>query len=307
MRGHIVKFVPTAVSVKLGRQILLAKKNSPVLMFGAGVATAVASTVFACKATLKFEELVTEAESDKNQMREMALKQPERYSKKDLDRDMHLMRVQTAVKVSRLYAPAVGLGLLSLGLLTGSHVTLTRRNAAITAAYAALDKGFREYRARVVNELGEDRDKEFRYGSKIKEIVEEGEHGHEVKSVKHIAAHGYSIYARPFDKDNKHWSPHHFDNRMFIQTQQTWANDRLNAYGFLLLNDVYQSLGMDRTTPGSVVGWVKKKNLTGGDGYISFGLEDDTEGIHSFMVGDEKSIWLDFNVDGPVYELIDKI
>lgn len=305
MRGHIVKLVPTTLSAKMGRQILLVKKNSPALMFGLGVASAVGATVLACRATLRVDEIITEAEKDRIKMEEAVLRFPDRYTEEHRRSDMHFVRVKTAVKIGKLYAPAAGLGLVSVGLLTGSHITLTRRNAAVVAAYSVLERGFNEYRERVRNELGADKDREFRYGSKIKEIVEEGEHGHEVKSVKKIdVPGGMSIYARPFDKLNRHWSPHHFDNRAFIELQQQFANDRLRARGHVMLNDVYDSLGMERTPEGCVVGWVRKNRKNGNDGYVSFGVNFDTPEAYNFMIGDENAIWLDFNVDGMVYALV---
>lgn len=299
-----MKFVPAAVSVKLARQILVVKKNSPAIMFTAGTIGVVASTVLACKATLKFDEVLTEAEADKNKMRELNAEQPERYSAKDLERDLHLMRVQTAVKVGKIYAPAVGIGLVSLGLLTGSHITLTKRNAGLTAAYAVLDRGFKEYRARVVDDAGEEKDREYRFGSKLAEIVEEGENGHEVKTVARISDDPTKIYAKCFDETNRHWSNHPNDNRNFILTVQSWMNNKLVANGHVFLNDVYDALGFERTKAGAVVGWVKN-NPRGSDGYITFGLEENGDRTLDFMQGHEKSTWLDFNVDGVVYDLLD--
>jgi len=227
------------------------------------------------------------------------------YTEKDRDDDLRMLRVQTAAKVTKLYAPAVGVGLVSLGLLTGSHITLTKRNAAVTAAYAALNKGFDEYRTRVREELGAEKDKEFRFGSQLKEIVEEGEHGHEVKTVSRISDDPTKIYAKLFDPANRHWSNHPNDNRNFILTVQSWMNNKLLANGHVFLNDVYDALGFDRTKAGAVVGWVKN-NPRGSDGYISFGMEENGDDLAmNFMQGLEKSIWLDFNVDGVVYDLLD--
>lgn len=299
-----MKFVPIAVSSTLARQALRVRKNSPVIMFGAGIATAVTATVFACKATLHVDEVITAAEKDRLRMDEAIVKFPDRYSDQQRREDLHFVRVKTAVKIGKLYAPAIGLGVISIGLLTGSHLVLTRRNVALTAAYTVLDKGFREYRERVVKEFGEDKDREFRYGTIAKEIVEEGEHGHEVKTVQRIGAHGRSIYARPFDQNNRHWSRHPMDNRSFIMNMQSWANDKLGANGSLLLNDVYDMLGMDRSVEGCVVGWVKDRKRTGGDGYVSFGLDADRQEVRDFMMGDEGAVWLDFNVDGVVYKFI---
>jgi hypothetical protein len=299
-----MKFVPNAVSMRLGRQILLAKKNSPAIMFGAGITLAVTSTVMACKATLRLDEPVTRLEKRRANGEELVNAKRDDYNLTDFDREMRIARIQFARDVAKLYAPAAGVGLLALGLLTGSHVTLTKRNVALTAAYTLLDRGFNEYRERVRNELGEDKDKEFRYGVQAKEIVEEGEHGHEVKTVKRNDVHGKSIYARLFDQGNPNWSPNDNDNRMFIQVQQSWLNDLLNARGHVLLNDAYDALGMERSPAGCVVGWVKRNKQGVGDGYIDFGLSKNTEQVHDFMRGDEKSILLDFNVDGMVYKLI---
>lgn len=302
-----MKFVPAAVSVKLARQILVVKKNSPAIMFTAGAIGTVAATVLACKATLKFDQILTEAEVDKENFKNgvgRPLKDGKVYTEKDLSDDLRLLRVQTAVKVAKLYAPAVGVGVVSLGLLTGSHITLTKRNTAITAAYAVLDRGFNEYRARVKDELGEEKDREFRFGSQLKEIVEEGEHGHEVKTVKRIADDPTKIYAKLFDEGNRHWSNHPNDNRNFILTVQSWMNNKLIANGHVFLNDVYDALGFERTKAGAVVGWVKN-NPRGSDGYISFDLEKNgDQQATNFMQGYEKSIWLDFNVDGMVYDLL---
>jgi hypothetical protein len=304
MKGHIVKFIPNTVTVAVARQALLARKHSPAMLFGAGIATAVTATVLACKATLQVEEILQEAEKTRVGLDAVHDERPAQYTVEKWQSDQRLVKIHLARDLTKLYAPAVGLGFVSIALLTGSHVVLTKRNASLAAAYAVVDRAFKEYRERVRDELGEDKDREFRYGYKLKEIIEEDEHGHEVKTVKRIAAHGMSGYARPFDQLNRHWSNHPLDNRTFIQVQQTWANDRLRAYGYLLLNDVYDSLGMERTKEGCVVGWVKDTRKTGGDGYVSFGLDENTRQVHDFMNGEEGAIWLDFNVDGTVYHLI---
>lgn len=305
-----MKFVPATVSVKLAKQILRTKKNSPAIMFGVGLAGAVTATVMACKATLQLEDVLEEFEKEKLAADEMLTTRPERFDNKKHSATITALRAKAAKDVVKLYAPAVGVGFISVCLLTGAHVVLTKRNAGLTAAYVALDKGFREYRERVVKEYGEDKDRELRYGSLDKEIVEEGEHGHEVKTIKrHGVRTGKSIYARVYDENNKHWSQHPYDNKVFLQSQQCWLNERLRANGYVMLNDAYDCLGLERSTAGSIVGWVRDTRKTNGDGYIDFGLGDMGDpAIRDFMNDiDNKGILLDFNVDGPVYELIDQI
>ena len=92
----------------------------------------------------------------------------------------------------------------------------------------------------------------------------------------------------------------------FLKTQERWANDMLQIRGHVMLNEVYDMLGMERTKEGCVVGWVLN-NGHNGDNYISFGLENLSEqSIREFVAQkqDEPYIWLDFNVDGVVYDLI---
>ena len=77
---------------------------------------------------------------------------------------------------------------------------------------------------------------------------------------------------------------------------QQMFNDRLQIYGYVLLNDVYQELGIQRTKEGSIVGWAMTNKS--GDGYVDFGLDEKIN-----MTDDERFI-LDFNVDGVIYDYI---
>jgi hypothetical protein len=284
-----VKYVSTKLSVPLARQLLKVRKHSPVIMFGAGVVGAVASTVLACKATLKVEEIIAEAEKDRAKIDASVVEFSDKYSPSDADNDLKYLRIRTTGKIVKLYAPAVGVGLISVSLLTGAHVVLTRRNASLTAAYIAVDRAFKEYRERVVGELGAEKDREFRYGVQTKEIVEEGEHGHEVKTIKRNAVHGKSMYAAYYDEGNKHWSNYPADNKAFLMAQQAYANNRLHANGFLMYT----------------VGWVKGY----GDDYVDFGFGDMSDPVvYDFFVNlTNTGILLDFNVDGPVQHLIDEV
>jgi hypothetical protein len=67
-------------------------------------------------------------------------------------------------------------------------------------------------------------------------------------------------------------------------------------------NEVLDNLGIERCPAGAVTGWIKDE----GDSYIDFGIftDENSERVIDFMVGREKSIWLDFNVDGTIYDKI---
>lgn len=306
-----MKYVPNAVTLAAGKQLINLKKNSPAIMFGAGLAGTIMTVIKASQATLKLEGIIEKHEKDILTAHELVENESVEYTDKDRERDLRTIKVRTVRDVAKLYAPSATLGVISLGLLCGAHVTLTRRNVALASAYTLVDRAFKEYRQRVREELGDEKDREFRFGTVSKEIVIEGENGHEVKTVKRIGPQGReSMYAKEFDNFCVDFDPRDEYNRNFLWMQQKYANDRLNANGYLFLNDVYKSLGMPPTTAGQVVGWVKGGNgrTTAGDGYVELGCFNmDSQEILDIMRGDEGSIWIDPNVDGEVYKLLDEI
>ena len=113
-----------------------------------------------------------------------------------------------------------------------------------------------------------------------------------------------SIYARFFDETCDNWSKTPEYNLIFLKAKQSYANNMLHARGHLFLNEVYDDLGIPRSQAGQEVGWFLNKN---GDNYVSFGLTDVyRETSHNFVNGHERSVLLDFNVDGPIAHLIEE-
>jgi hypothetical protein len=300
-----MKVIPNAVATKFGRQLLHLQKNSPQLMFGAGIASAVGSVVLACRATLKLDEVFDKADNLRDAAHALHVDpdNPE-YDDKKYARDLTVIKVRTVLDLTKLYGPAAGLGAISVALLTGSHVTLNRRNASLTAAYASVDQAFTQYRDRVRDQLGEEVDRDMRYGTREDKETVESEDGKK-KVVKHVRVSGESPsqYARFFDDTCEPWVRNPEYNKVFLQAQQNYANDMLKARGHVFLNDVYDALGIPRTSAGAVVGWVLSKD---GDNYVDFGIFDNIANPHvkDFVNGHEYSILLDFNVDGLIFDKI---
>lgn len=301
-----MKFVPSAVSSRFGRQLLHLQKTSPKLMFAAGAVGAVSATVLACRATLKVGDKIAEVE----ELREKSVVLYDEgrntdYSEAEYNKHQMALKVKLAFDITKLYAPAGGLMILSLALLTGSHVTLNKRNASLTAGYAAVDQAFTKYREKVVEALGKEADQEFRYGVDTIEETVEGKEG-KTKTVTHkrvSQTDGPSMYARFFDQMTSEWQRNPEYNRMFLQCQQNFANEKLRTKGHLFLNEVYDMLGMERSQAGAIVGWVISKD---GDNYVDFGIFDDitNPNVRDFVNGISDSILLDFNVDGVIYDKI---
>ena len=200
---------------------------------------------------------------------------------------------------------------LSLGSILASNNILRQRNVALAAAYATVDKGFKEYRNRVVERFGEEVERELRHNIKAKKIekIVVGEDGKEkkVKETVPVASDPstYSDYARFFDDGCTGWEKDSEYNLMFLRAQQQYANDKLRANGHLFLNEVYDMLGIPRTKAGQVVGWVYNTENPVGDNYVDFGMYDmHREVVRNFVNGYERTILLDFNVDGNIWDLM---
>lgn len=294
-----MKFVPEAIGRTVGRSSLLAQKNSPGILFGVGVVGMVGSTVLACRATLKMDQVLDVAQTKLRIAKD--LQHPD-YSERDRQKDITVIYVQNSVKIVKLYGPAIILGGLSIAALTRSHSILNKRNAALTAAYTALEKGFNEYRARVVEKYGEDQDREFRYGTETIEITDPKTD--KKKKITRVAPGEPSIYARFFDDGSTSWSKEPEYNLIFLRCQQNYANDLLRSRGHVFLNEVYDMVGVPRSKAGAVVGWLLSKHGDT-DNFINFGVFDGRDRARDFVNGREGAILLDFNVDGVIFDKID--
>jgi len=303
-----MKLIPDAISRKVAEQALLAEKNSPTILFGLGVVGMVGSTVLACRATLKLEKVLEQAENDLNAAKQVRELHPDKYSDTDRKKDTAIIYIRGIAGVVKLYAPSIILGGVGIVCLTKSHKILQQRNAALTAAYIAIDAAFQNYRARVVDRYGEEEDREFRYGSEEVTVIDEST-GKALDVVRADSEELPSGYARWFDDTNNNWNKIEFmhHNWLFLRTQQSWANDMLRARGHLFLNEAYAMVGLPHTSAGAIVGWLYDHDNENGDNYVDFGCwrQKDGEPL-DFFNGREGAILLDFNVDGPIWQLMDE-
>lgn len=300
----------------IGRGGLVLKKYSPEILTAAGVIGTVGSTVLACKATLKVEDILDEAKKKSNLINAVhdgEIEVDAEYTDKDYSKDLLVNRTQTAVKLIKLYGPAISLGVLSITAILGGQHILRKRNVAVMAAYKLCEESFNNYRSRVKDELGEEKDRQFYYGmteETVKDKVKskDGKTKTVTTKVEKAPDHLYSQYARFFDEANINWDKSPEQNMYFLKMVQNQMNDKLKARGHVFLNEVYDALGFDRSEAGQLVGWVWNKDNTAmeaGDGYIDFGIFDGNDyAKRAFVNGDERSILLDFNIDGMIYDLI---
>lgn len=266
----------------LSRSALQLQKYSPQILTAVGIAGLVTAGVLAAKNTLKLE-----ATLDTARERLEDVKSEEEHTQKDVNRAV----AKNVVDLGKLYWVPVTLATGSVVAILVGHNILHKRNLALVAAYKGLEQAFSEYRKRVIEEYGEEKDEKFRYGVRDVVTVDE-ETGKKTKSQEVTVP--ASDYVFSFGPENDNWNGKHEHNLFFVTRFQNIFNDKLQAHGHVFLNEVLDALGIERTKAGAVTGWVWKAGS--GDDFIDFGIKDwqDSNGY----------ILLDFNVDGVILDLI---
>ncbi len=298
--------VTTLLTRAAGRTKLFLVKHAPEIMTYGGIAVTGIGIYLFCKASMRLEETLDIHDGHMEDIENA--RDTGNVSDAEAKKLIFKEKRDFAWEITKLYGPAVSTTICGFALILGGHHLISKRSAAISAAYKALEEGYSQYRQRVRDDLGEEADRKYLYGLKeeSKDIIVQDENGNE----KLISADvmipdqikNCSPYARFFDEFSTQWTRNPEYNLMFLNAQQNYANDKLHATGHLFLNEVYEMLGLPHTQAGSVVGWVLNK---GGDNCVDFGIYD----LHSqikraFVNGFEPSILLDFNVDGVIYDLI---
>lgn len=303
MKLDIIKKATEAVNNVGGENLLKLKKVSPKILVVGGVVGLVGAGIHACVQTTKLEDILDESKEEID-----SIKSDE---SEDNGKELTKAYFSTAGKLVKLYAGPVILGAVSVGMIFGSNKILTKRNAAAMAAYAFTSDEFKAYRQRVVTELGLDADRKFLFGLKEEQVTETitdektGKKKKQKSTVLVEDPNGYSMYAKVFDDASKYWSSEPEYNLMFLKTQQSYFNNLLRARPnhTVFLNEVYEALDIPLTQEGQIVGW--HLDSENSDGFIDFGIyniKDETK--RDFINGRENCIFLDFNVDGIVWDLI---
>lgn len=307
-KNEIIATVNSKVS-KLGFKF---KKHSPEIFIISGIVGGIAAAVMACKATAKAGAVIDKAKDDLDMIHaaiDGRVPAKENYAEEESKKDITKVYVSTGLSLVKLYAPAVVLGGLSITAILYSNNILRKRNVALAAAYATVDSSFKDYRNRVIERFGDEVDKELKYNIKPLTVQKKtvDENGNEViteKTVKVADPGEHNMYTRIFDESSCYWSKTPDYNQMFLIGRERYANDKLNAQGYLFLNDVLEMLDLPKTKEGQMVGWVKDPKI-GRDDYVDFGIFNaNKKSNREFINGYEPSIWLDFNVQGNILDLM---
>lgn len=293
-----------------GRSGLLLKKHSPEILLAAGIVGGITAAVMAAKAHKHAEKTLKDERLDLNMFNDAAkyINPKDEAEVADYRKAMVQVYTKYGLGLAKVYGPSVALGIASITALVGSHGIMQRRSASLMAAYALLQEGFDGYRKRVAEVVGEEKERELKLGITEEEVEREvlNEKTGRKKKVKEnvkVAPGMPSIYSRFFDETSVDFKRDPLMNLTYLKARQAYANDEFRIRGHMFLNEVYDLLGLPRSSAGTMVGWIYDEKSPQGDNFIDFGLYD-AQYNSQFINGYEEVALLDFNVDGVIYDLI---
>lgn len=302
-----------------------AKEHSPTLFIIGGIIGIGASMVLIHKAATKSQPILAEhnekvekikaedlAKLEEGETLELKVSSNGKLEKANMSQEskseLVMVYKDTAIKLVKTYAPAVALAAVSIAAIVFSHTILQKRNVAFASAYTAMHTSFKEYRQRVADKYGEEVEKDIRYNLKnetVEKEVEDPETGKKKKVKEKVKVYDGSPigpYAKFFDECSIYWEKNSEINLHFLKAQEDFFNKKLIVDGYVFLNDVLDSLDIPKVKAGQVVGWRYDPANQNIDNRIDFGIMpvEDISRNKDFVNGRERSILLDFNVDGNI-------
>lgn len=203
-------------------------KHSPEILIGLGIAGMITTTVLAVKATPKALALIDE-------------------KKDELDVE-ELPPVEVVKATWKCYVPAAVSGVASIACLIGSHSVNARRNAALATAYKVSETAFSQYRDKVIETVGEKKEKVVRDKVSEQQIKDNPVSNTEVI----ITGKGQTLFFEPLSS-RYFYSSIEKIKRAENKLNHDIVTDPFN--GSVSVNDLYEELGLPHTMTGDNMGW----------------------------------------------------
>lgn len=213
-------------------------KHSPEILTGIGIAGMVTTTVLAVRATPKALKLLEDAQYDKGDI----LTAPEK------------------IKVCwKCYIPSAVTGTLSIACLIGASSTHVRRNAALATAYKISETALSDYKAKVIETVGEKKEQAIREKVAEEHVNRNPVYQHEVILTEKGNTLCFDVLSSRYFKSDIE----------YIKKTVNELNRRMLRDNYVSLNDFYYELGLQSTKIGDDIGW----NVDRGFIDISFGTQ----------------------------------
>lgn len=247
--------------------------HAPKILLGTSIVCGIGATVTACKATLKLPETMQEINEQIDIAKSVVVDENgepiHADAEKEKDRKVVKAYISGSIKLAKLYGPSVGLTVTSVACALAGNRMMNQRYAGALAALGSTEKMFDNYRKRVVEEFGEEKDTQFANG--IREVVTQEpvlnkdgtpktDKNGEVKTTKKTSVEydpSVNKYSRMFDEvSSREWDPNPDYNVTTLLGRQQYFNDMLHSHRYLFLNTVYKELGYPITAYGQDMGWI---------------------------------------------------
>lgn len=204
-----------------------ANKHSPEILTGIGIAGMITTTVLAVRATPKALELLEE--------------------KKNEDWVDELSPLEVVKTTWRPYVPAAVTGVASVACLIGASSVNAKRNAALATAYKLSETALTEYREKVIETIGEKKEKTVR-----DKVAEERVKKNPVSKSEVVVTNNGTTLC--FDPISARYFKSSIDK---IKRAENELNKQMlhDISGYVSLNEFYDELGLDHTSVGDDLGW----------------------------------------------------
>jgi hypothetical protein len=246
-------------------------KHSPGILTGLGIAGMVTSTVMAVKATPKALALIEEEKRRQNKELVEAGHEP----------TVEKLKVKDVVRVTwKCYIPSVASTAVSAVCLIGANTVNVRRNAALAAAYTLSESALKEYQEKVVETIGEKKERTVR-DAIAKDHLEKNpvENTEVILTGKGETLCLDLLSGRYFKSDMEK-----------LKRAENELNRRMKYENYISLNDLYDEIGLSQTRLGDKLGW----NIDRGYIEIYFSSQLATDGTPCLTLDFDKAPEYDF-------------
>lgn len=253
-----------------------AKQKSPEILTGVGIGLGACTAVLAVKATPKALMLIEEKKREINRdiLEEAKANGHDECGYVDKLKPMDTVRVAW-----KCYIPAALTGVASVTCLVGASTTSARRNAALAAAYTISESALKDYKKKVVEVVGEKKEKVVRDEVAKEKIRRDPVENKEIIITEKGETRCYDILSGRYFKSD-------ID---MLNKAVNELNRKLIDQSYMSLNDFYYAIGLSDIKIGDYLGWRVDQGLI----ELEFSAQLSNDGVPCLV--------MDF-VDAPTYD-----
>jgi hypothetical protein len=156
-----------------------------------------------------------------------------------------LTPVDTVKTTWKCYIPTAALCLASTCCLIGASSVNLRRNAALATAYALSESSLRDYQSKVVEKIGEKKEKEVRTAVAKEKVDENPSGGNTIIVTGNGDTMCYDLMCHRY----------FYSSVDKLKKVENDLNRRMRNENYISLNEFYNEIGLDDVEVGYILGW----------------------------------------------------